>query len=253
MEQLIIEESAASEKARYMRLTNLMKQFQRGPHVMDCKIGIRCYTEDEVNSTKPRPDLFQRLQSIDPGWLTPEEFAAGACTKLRWMSYNDTVTTTQSLGFRIDGVANSNGKVPKKEIRMNTTTGEIADFIIESVLPCDGLDDDPEKIRNCKQATRTIVARLKELRRAFQSSAFVKRHSFIGCSVLFVVDAHGPTASVNLIDFAKLQVLPEGVCIDHSSPWQPGNYEDGLFIGANSLLAVWEEVDRQLSKYGSDG
>jgi len=49
-----------------------------------------------------------------------------------------------------------------------------------------------------------------------------------------------------LIDFAKIRSLPEGVTVNHRSPWKQGNYEDGLLFGVDNLIDAWSRVQATL-------
>ncbi len=51
----------------------------------------------------------------------------------------------------------------------------------------------------------------------------------IGSSLLFVHD--DSKANIWLIDFGKTVIVPENIMIDHKSPWEVGNHEDGYLIG----------------------
>merc|ERR1719436_2328903 len=105
---------------------------------MDCKIGVRSFAEKEAKNTKPRPDLYKRL--IDLGgkdYCTPEEIEAQSCTKFRWMSFNDGLTSTKSLGFRVDGIAHSGdgGDVARSELKACRTNELVAECIRKHFLP----------------------------------------------------------------------------------------------------------------------
>lgn len=245
LEELGLEKPAG----RYMRLSNLLKEFERGPHVMDCKVGCRSFSEAEVSKQTLRQDLFRRLVEIDPDAPTPEERAAGACTKHRWMSFNDSVTSLGPLSFRIDGIAHSRGEgqVPKAEMRNARTLTQAAECIVKHFLPEQPLPDTGEAPATATRRLRlgvagAILRELRELRRVARQSDFVKTHEFVGTSLLFVADAHGPSSGVFLIDFAKISPLPEGQHVDHISPWELGNHEDGLFLGIDNMIRCWEEI-----------
>lgn len=232
---------------RYMRLTNLLANFSRRPHVMDCKVGCRSFLEEEVNKKGPRKDLYKKLLELDSSAPTPEEREAEACTKYRWMNYNDTHSTLRNLGFRIDGIAHSFGKVKGKELRCLRTIEEAAQSILNQFLPeGDAMmtEEDPliAAWRLQRKLSEAILEDLHELWRVVNNSPFVQRHCFVGASLLFVVDAKGPRAGVFMIDFAKTTAMPEGKDIDHMTPWRLGNHEDGLFIGIDNMIKTWEEV-----------
>mmetsp|Transcript_6583 Transcript_6583/g.18807 ORF Transcript_6583/g.18807 Transcript_6583/m.18807 type:complete len:381 (+) Transcript_6583:80-1222(+) len=233
---------------RYMRLANLLAPFDTGPHVMDCKVGIRSFTESEVAKKALRPDLYKRMLELDPNEPTEEERKAEACTKFRWMQFNDRYTHLAELGFRIDGIAHSGpgGEAPKSELKAAHTSEQVARNILKHFLPKSRGPSDTSGDAGIRHARRCVaelvLEELRQMQAAMAASTWVRTHEFVGCSLLFVADGHGPSAGVFLIDFAKLQPLPPGVEIDHRSPWIPGNHEDGLFVGIAGLVKCWTDV-----------
>lgn len=80
------------------------------PSIMDIKIGIRTFLENDSDEkeTKPRSDLYERLIEIAPDEPTDEEHRLKAITKRRYMSWREKSTCSATLGFRIEAIKVNN-------------------------------------------------------------------------------------------------------------------------------------------------
>lgn len=259
------EEGLAGEPERYIRLSNLLRNFHQ-PFVMDVKVGVRSFVEDEAKSIKPRADLFQRMQELDPSEPTPEEKAAGAISKFRWMSWRDRMSSSQSLGFRVDGIAGPEGlKLKQNDFAAVRERHEVVRELLDFLPPPRWRSSQERKLASKNDASEDTyeleeVLRLKlglansfrksllDLRTACEASPFFRSHEFVGASVLLAVEAQPPKAQVFLIDFAKTHPLPPEVSVDHQSPWVLGNHEDGVLWGVANCADCWGEVAAKLQK-----
>lgn len=63
-----------------MQLQDLLNDFARNACVMDCKIGVRTYLEEELLKAKEkqklRKDMYEKMIQIDPNAPTEEEHQA---------------------------------------------------------------------------------------------------------------------------------------------------------------------------------
>ena len=63
----------------------------------------------------------------------------------------------------------------------------------------------------------------------------------VGSSLLFVHDSTGKTG-VWMIDFGKTVSLPSPLTLDHRTPWEEGNREDGYLWGLDNLIDVLTDI-----------
>lgn len=91
----------------YLELEDLLANFNN-PSIMDIKMGVRTYLEEELikagEKPKLRKDMYEKMVAIDPDEPNSEEHALRAVTKPRYMIWRETMSSTSTLGFRIDGV-----------------------------------------------------------------------------------------------------------------------------------------------------
>lgn len=211
---------------KYNQMEDLLAEFDF-PCVMDCKMGVRTYLEEELTKARkkpsPRPDMYQKMIEVDPDAPTPEENEQKVVTKPRYMQWRETISSTATLGFRIEGVKKEDGTVnrdfKKTKTREQVTTA-FHDFA-----------------KGNKDILRSYLTRLKEIKDTLEISPFFKTHEVIGSSLLFVHDSKG-RAKVWMIDFGKTTPLPEGQELTHRATWVEGNREDGYLIGLDSMLDI---------------
>ncbi|KAJ6635032.1 Inositol-trisphosphate 3-kinase A, partial [Pseudolycoriella hygida] len=211
-------------------LQDLLSDFNQ-PCVMDCKIGVRTYLEEELSKAKEKPklrkDMYEKMIQIDPLAPNEEENKAKGVTKPRYMVWRETISSTATLGFRIEGIKKGDGSSSKD---FKTTKSR------EQILSA--MKDFTDGFPLC---IPKYIQRLKAIRATLECSDFFLTHEVIGSSLLFVHDRN--QASVWLIDFAKTVGLPDDIKINHESIWSVGNHEDGYLIGINNLIDIFEELN----------
>ncbi len=76
------------------------------PSIMDIKIGVRTFLEDDSDEKecKPRNDLYLKLVEMAPNEPTEIEHEMKAITKRRYMSWRERSTCSAMFGFRIEAI-----------------------------------------------------------------------------------------------------------------------------------------------------
>ncbi|KAG7302239.1 hypothetical protein JYU34_013726 [Plutella xylostella] len=213
----------------YLQLQDLLSSFDC-PCVMDCKVGVRTYLEEELakakEKTKLRKDMYEKMIQIDQKAPTEEEHRSKGVTKPRYMIWRETISSTSTLGFRIDGVKKGDG-TSSKDFKTTKTKEQISEAFKEFTA-------------GFPNAVPRYLERLKSIRETLTESHFFRTHELIGSSLLFVHDKR--KASIWMIDFAKTVPVPDNINIDHKSAWKVGNHEDGYLIGINNLISIFESI-----------
>lgn len=116
-------------ECEYIQLQDLLGDFI-SPCVMDCKIGVRTYLEEELAKAKEKPklrkDMYEKMCQIDQNAPTEEEHKLKGVTKPRYMVWRETISSTATLGFRIEGVRNGDG-TSSKDFKTTKTKDQIVD------------------------------------------------------------------------------------------------------------------------------
>ncbi|KAM8715101.1 hypothetical protein ACLKA7_002187 [Drosophila subpalustris] len=220
------------QSQHYIELQDLLAGF-KDPCVMDIKLGSRTFLESEVSNKTLRPDLYQKMIAVDPSAPTQAEHEAQAITKLRYMLFRESLSSSHSKGFRIEALR-LRGRAPLKDLKTCRSSEQISQTI-EQFLAAR------------RSVQKELLKRLKHMRLVIEQSPFFNRHEIIGSSIFIVYDDHRVGAW--LIDFAKSRQLPPQLRVDHRSPWAPGNREEGLLRGMDELIHAFEEVYARSSSH----
>ncbi|XP_078064487.1 inositol-trisphosphate 3-kinase B-like [Mustelus asterias] len=203
----------------------------RSPCIMDCKMGTRTYLEEEVTKSRlkhsTRKDLYLKMNKVDPKAPTEAEHRQGGVTKLRYMQWRETLSSTASLGFRIEGITMDNGVV-HKDFKQTKTREQIMETLMRFTDGETGI-------------LEGYLQRLESIKEALLQSPFFKSHELIGSSLLFIHQRQGPV-NIWMIDFGKTTGLPEGQSLRHDLDWEEGNREDGYLLGLDNLLGLISET-----------
>ncbi|KAK1150710.1 inositol-trisphosphate 3-kinase C-like [Acipenser oxyrinchus oxyrinchus] len=214
------------EGETYNQMEDLLADFD-SPNIMDCKMGTRTYLEEELvkarQKPKLRPDMYEKMIAVDPEAPTPQERSQQAVLKPRYMQWRETLSSTATLGFRIEGIKKADGTCNtnfKKTKHREQVQQAFEDFVEGNI-----------------SVLKIYLATLKELRTELEKSDFFKSHEVVGSSLLFVHDCTG-LARVWMIDFGKTVKLPDSETLDHRIPWVEGNREDGYLWGLDNLVDI---------------
>lgn len=211
----------------YNVMDDLLADFE-SPSIMDCKMGSRTYLEEELTKARERPrlrkDMFDKMVAVDPEAPTEQERAQQGILKPRYMQWRETLSSTATLGFRIEGIKKADGSCNtnfKKTKQKEQVMKALEDFVEGNT-----------------QILKLYLQQLEELRSVLEKSHFFRTHEVVGSSLLFVHDA-SVKARVWMIDFGKTVPLPEPQTLDHRTPWVEGNREDGYLWGLDNLIDIF--------------
>eukprot|EP00038_Savillea_parva_P002574 m.115560 g.115560 ORF g.115560 m.115560 type:complete len:496 (-) comp10882_c1_seq2:1488-2975(-) len=214
----------------FIEMEDLLGHFT-DPCCMDIKMGVRTFLESEVTKTTKRKDLLEKMMKLDPNEPTAEEKEHGI-TKLRYMTYREEMSTSKTLGFRVEGIRLA-GEPPQNDFKLISTRKEVEE-VIESFLP-------PPDSSVRRDIVDGLIGVLKELRAALEMSTFFMEHEFIGSSLLILYDRTG-TKGAWMIDFGKTTKVDRP--ITHMKPWELGNHEDGYLLGLDALIDIFTSSRR---------
>jgi len=220
---------------KFTRMQDLLSSFD-APSIMDCKMGVRTYLEDELakakNNPSLRPDMYKKMVETSPDAPTLKEHQQKAVTKPRYMQWRELVSSTSNLGFRIEGIKKANQE-PSKDYKLTKTNEQVTSafsyFIDTNQVVLD-----------------KYIERLELMRNKLECSKLFQHHEVIGSSLLFVHD-HTNLAGIWMIDFGKTKRLPNNTTNNHRSAWVEGNREDGYLFGLDNLLQIFKDI-RSTSK-----
>lgn len=215
---------------KYNQMEDLLSEFD-SPCVMDCKMGVRTYLEEELTKARKKPslrkDMYVKMIEVDPSAPTEEENQHRAVTKPRYMTWRETISSTATLGFRIEGIKKEDGTVNKDFKKTKTREQVITAF--------------REFTKSNVNILQSYLNRLEDIRSTLEQSCFFKTHEVIGSSLLFIHDKR-EQAKVWMIDFGKTTPLPEGDELNHRLSWVEGNREDGYLYGLDNLINILKEM-----------
>jgi len=222
------------EGVEYVKLQDLLAEFDN-PSVCDIKMGTRTYLEEELIKAREkmimRKDMYEKMVKVDKNEPTEEEHDFKAVTKPRYMQWRERLSSTATLGFRIDGIKQAD-RDPDKNFKTVRTNQEVA-YVLRKHI-------------DYRDETRLkLLERLKEIRSTLEKSKFFASHEVIGSSLLLVHDqpAEGVArANVWMIDFGKTTPLNGDKSLDHRTPWVEGNQEDGYLFGLDNLVELFENL-----------
>jgi len=214
---------------KYIGMEDLMSHFTDGCG-MDIKMGTRTFKESEVKNQTLRQDLYEKMINLDPREPSEQEHRDRAITKLRYMTFRERESSSQTLGFRVEAMKVKGG-APNKDFKKLKHKQEVKNALLQYFNPLS------------KSGVEGFIAELTNLNGLLKESTFFKEHEFIGTSLLFIYDDH--KVGVWLIDFGKttpIRDLVPGGMITHEKDWELGNYEDGYFTGMDSVIQILTEI-----------
>ena len=193
--------------------------------------------------------LLISMMKIDDSAATEEELAAGGISLRRYLGFLDSISSTSSLGFRIDAAkaVDAVGRLSTLSLPKNKTFNTLReeDDLVATMTTFVAHDADLALAFLAK--VQVLIAALTRE----SKGSFFERHVMLrSCIMLTYDDAnHMEHVNLKLMNFEHCYALPEGQTITHVDPWDgtANSDEDGFLHGLVSFEKILEQVCANLS------
>ena len=208
-------------------------------------MGCRTVTPADLSKFEwPRPELLAKMMEIDPSAASEEEKAKKGVGQVRYLSFLDQLSSTASLGFRIDAAKTV---VDKELDTLPLPSGHTFETLkseanVESAL-CAFLQDD---YALCK----AVIGKLEAVAAALERSEFFAKHVMLRSTLLLVYDdvAHAKM-ELKMLNFGSCYPAPDGAKASHEGLTWGGtaeSHEDGYLTGVRSILRILKDQEKQM-------
>ena len=253
------EEDDPHDGIHSVRMQDLASNMTR-PCAMRFVMGSRTVVADDVADTPQArtadPALYARALETDSDaaarFATDEERAACSMTRGRYLAFLDQLSSTATLGFRIDSARSvvddelADLPPPGEHTSLATlrTEADVAAALV-SFLQSDAA------------LAKGVVSKLQAITAALERSSFFARHIFLRSALLLTYDDANRSGRLELkmINFAFCYELPDGVPPSHDTAesvegrllWDGTTHSDGYMLGVRALTSIMQSVATSLA------
>ena len=225
------------------------------PCAMAFVMGSRTATPSDFVNTDPRPELLDACKELDPSAPTAEELDQGAMTQLRHLQVLDEVSSTKTMGFRVDAaktVVGGDAEQGTQPLPLPSHVPTLASLREERDVASaisTFLQHDGSIAKQCE-------IKLDNIEKAWERSQnFCPRHSFVRTTLLLVYDdANREKVELKMINFGFSYMIPEGARgVSHNAEWSGSSddHEDGYLIGVRNLKGLFKRLGDEIETKGN--
>ena len=237
-----------------VRMQDLASNMTR-PCAMRFVMGSRTVVAADLGAAPSaqatHPALCERMHEIDTAaasaFLTAEEAAARKVTRARYLAFLDALSSTSTLGFRIDAaktvVDGEIDDMPPPGTHNSLATVRTAADVGAALSAF--LQEDPDLAHGLLKKLHAITAALE------RSTLFAKTVFLRAALLLTYDDEHkADRLELKMINFSFCYQLPEGIPPSHDVvEWdgKESSHADGFLFGVRSLTTIVKMVHTTLS------
>ena len=231
--------SIASDEVYKVQMQDLAAGMMK-PCGLGFVMGVRTATQADFRHTEPRAEVLEACRELDPSAPTPEETAQGGMSQLRHLEVLDSISSTATLGFRIDAARTVvDGEVEPLPLPGGTTLETLREEADVVAAIARFVQNDASVARTAAFKADAIVAAWEK------ASDFTDKHVLLRTTLLLVYDdANREKCELKFMNFAHSYHV-NGGGVKHDAPWDGTAecHEDGWLTGIRNLARAFKSAE----------
>jgi len=170
----------------------------RHPCAMSFLMGVRTVTHADLDPTHGTPHvaLCDSMRSMAPEYaaqmLSPDEARSGAVPLHRYLEFLDSISTSRSLGFRIDAAKTVvDGTLDGTLDPLRSAAASTLNTASDETQSAQAISDETQSaqaisafLQRDARLARSTLLKLRTLKKALSRSSFFGRHAFVRSTML---------------------------------------------------------------------